>query len=132
MQRSISYGDARIDFTIRLSPGRPNAGASSRVRISLLTDGRVEAHAPDGTDAEAVVRTVRRRARWIWQQLDAWRARRVHVLPRAYVSGESHFYLGRRHVLKVHVAADAVPGFKLLRGRLDVTARRRYSPDGSR
>lgn len=92
------------------------------MRISLLADGRVEAHAPEGTDAEAVVRAVRQRARWIWQQLDAWRARRVHVLPRAYVSGESHFFLGRRHVLKVRVAADAVPGVKLLRGRLDVTA----------
>jgi predicted metal-dependent hydrolase len=44
------------------------------------------------------------------------------VLPREYVSGESHFYLGRRHVLKIHLSKAASSGVRMLRGRLDVTA----------
>src|SRR4051812_36220268 len=117
MRRSIRYGDTQIYFTVHVAP-KPN----NRVRINLLPDGRVQVHAPDGASTEAVVQAVRKRARWIWQQLVAWRERRAHVLPREYVSGESHFYLGRRHVLKVYVSKDAEPGVKMLRGRLDVTA----------
>ncbi|MGI4779281.1 MAG: hypothetical protein ACRYGA_14405 [Janthinobacterium lividum] len=37
---------------------------------------------------EAVVRAVRQRVRWIWPQLDVWRARRMHVLPCTHVSGK--------------------------------------------
>lgn len=122
LRRSFSYGEARIAFTIRFV-----SATSDKVRISLLPDGRVRADAPEGTDPDEVVRAVRRRARWIWQQQEAWRTRRAHVLPREYVSGESHFYLGRRHVLKVLVSRTEPAGVKMLRGRLEVT-----SPDAGR
>lgn len=118
LPRAIIYGDARIEFTIRFVDS-----SASRVRISLLADGQVLAQAPHGTDPEAVMQAVRKRARWIWQQLEAWHARRNHVVAREYVSGESHFYLGRRHLLKVHGDGSLKPGVKMLRGRLEVSTR---------
>jgi len=39
---------------------------------------------------------------------------------RAYVSGESHVYLGRRYLLKVYHQPDAAETVRMLRGRLDV------------
>lgn len=87
-----------------------------------MPDGRVQVHAPPGSDPDTVVQAVRKRSRWIWQQVVAWQARRAHVLPREYVSGESHFYLGRRYRLKVSVAKVGEPSVKLLRGQLEVIA----------
>ena len=117
MRRTIDYGDSRIPFTIQFAPR-----AASRVRISVLPDGGVQALASEGTDPKTVVHAVRQRAQWIWKQLEAQRARHAHLLPREYVSGESHFYLGRRHVLKVQVSTAETPGVSMLRGRLEVTA----------
>ena len=115
MRRFISYGEERIGFSIRFIP-RP----SKRVAIHVQPDGVVSVDAPEGTDANEVVAAVRRRVRWIWQRLSACRERARHVLPREYVSGESHFYLGRHHVLKVIVTAMQPQGVKLLRGKLEV------------
>jgi predicted metal-dependent hydrolase len=120
MRHSIQYGDERIAFTVRYLP-RP----LQRVAISVLPDGGVRVDAPALTDPDEVVAAVRHRARWIWRQLEAQRERMLHVLPREYVSGECHFYLGRRYILKVIATGGAEPGVKLLRGRLEVTTRDR-------
>lgn len=118
MQCSIRYGETRIGFTIRFVPT-----PRRRVGIHVLPDGAVQVDAPENATPEAVVDAVRRRARWLWQQLEAQRALRRHVRPREYVSGESHFYLGRRYLLKVTVAERGTTGVKLLRGRLSVATR---------
>ena len=115
MRRSIRYGEAKIVFTIRFAPLRQH-----RMTINVMPDGAVLVDAPEHVAPEAVVAAVRQRARWIWQQLEGQRERGRHVLPREYVSGESHFYLGRRYLLKVMKSAGTVPGVKLLRGRLEV------------
>src|SRR5450830_85201 len=116
MRRSIRYGDERIAFSIRLAPH-----TRRRIAISVLPDGAVVVDAPASALPEQVVTAVQRRARWLVQQLAAHAQRMRHVLPREYVSGESHFYLGRRHVLKVARSPAATPGVKLLRGKLEVT-----------
>lgn len=115
MNQSICYGDTRIAFKIRWACNIPR-----RVKIDVLPDGEVRVDAPDSASSDEVVAAVRKRARWIWQQLEALRKRRRHVLPREYVSGESHLYLGRRHLLKVQVAPEADPGVRLWRGKLEV------------
>lgn len=116
MVRTIPYGDAKIAFTIRFVP-RPQR----RVTIHVMPDGAVRVDAPEQTELSEVMTAVRKRARWVWLQLEGQRERKRHVLPREYVSGESHFYLGRRYMLKVNVEPAAEPGVKLLRGRLEVT-----------
>lgn len=115
MQRHVRYGDVRIAFAIRFVKGRARS-----IAIHILPEGTVQVDAPEDVALEDIVRAVGKRARWIWQQLEAWRERMQFVLPREYVSGESHLYLGKRYVLKVIVSKDADPAVKLLGGRLEV------------
>ncbi|MBL8374000.1 SprT family zinc-dependent metalloprotease [Accumulibacter sp.] len=119
MQRSIRYGDVEIGFTIRFM-----TGGRRRVAINVLPNGDVCVAAPDFATPDDVVAAVRRRARWVWQQLEACKVRQRLVLPRHYVSGESHIYLGRRHVLKVFVDATRPPSVRLWRGKLEVVSSR--------
>lgn len=119
MQRIIRYGEARIGFSIRFVPKQ-----CRRVTINVLPDGGVYVDAPEDATPEAVTEAVRRRARWLWQVLENQQAGRRYVLPREYVSGESHFYLGRRYLLKVVVASGHETGVKLLRGQLQVMTNR--------
>lgn len=121
VRQSIIYGDERLAFSVRFLP-RPQR----RVAIHVMPDGAVLVDAPQDTDLVAVKDAVRQRARWIWQQLQAHRERQHHVTPREYVSGETHFYLGRRHMLKVQLTpAGADAGVRLLRGRLEVSTHQR-------
>ncbi|WP_236581759.1 M48 family metallopeptidase [Hydrogenophaga sp. BPS33] len=117
---AIAYGDERIQFSVRFLP-RPQR----RVAIHVLPDGAVQVDAPEGTALSAVKHAVRQRASWVWRQSQAVHARQLHVLPREYVSGETHVYLGRRHVLKVLPAQGQAMGVRLWRGRLEVTTDQR-------
>lgn len=120
MKRSITYGEERIGFSIHFVP-KP----ARRVAIHVHPDGSVRVDAPTDSDANKVVAVVRRRARWIWLRLRDYRKRTRHVTPREYVSGESHFYLGKRYALKVIYHPTAPQGVKLLRGRLEIRTRSR-------
>lgn len=113
---SFAYGDARIRFSVHFRPR-----TRWRVAIHVLPDGSVQVDAPEHSDIQDVKQAVRKRAAWIWRELEAQRARRHHVLPREYVSGETHFYLGRRHMLKVALAPNAQARVRLWRGRLEIT-----------
>lgn len=113
---SVAYGDdERIRFSVRFIP-RPRR----RVAIHVTPDGGVQVDAPEGATLGEVKQAVRARAGWVWQQLQAQRERQRHVLPREYVSGETHFYLGRRHMLKVQLAQSGLARVRLWRGRLEV------------
>ncbi|MBP4052187.1 M48 family metallopeptidase [Chromobacterium violaceum] len=118
--QSIIYGDERIEFAVRFVPR-----SQRRVAIHVMPDGTVCVDAPENSELTDVIEAVKQRARWIWVQLEAQRERRLHVLPREYVSGETHFYLGRRHILKVQLDDQAPPRVRMWRGRLDVTTRSR-------
>lgn len=120
MQRSIRYGDVRIAFAIRFVP-KPRR----RITIHVLPEGSIRVDAPEDSTPDTVIAAVRRRARWLWRELEARRERCQHVLPREYVSGESHFYLGRRHMLKVELTEGGKANVKLLRGKLLVVVPRR-------
>lgn len=116
-QYSVAYGEERIGFSLRRQPR-----LKGRVAIHVMPDGVVMVDAPQGSDLQDVKQAVRQRAAWVWRELQAQRARQRHVLPREYVSGETHFYLGRRYLLKVLVTQRANAGARLWRGRLEVTA----------
>ena len=122
MQKSyvIQYGGQVIDVE-----RRPRVGKVARVLIKVHPDLRVVAHAPDEESDEAVQKALNKRARWIWQQINTFTEQQRYVTPRKYVSGESHYYLGKQHLLKVIVDPNAKQQVKLLRGRLEVSVRQR-------
>jgi predicted metal-dependent hydrolase len=115
MQRFIQYGEERIVFDICFLP-RP----LRRIAIHIDPSGAVQVDAPEGATASEVIAAVRLRGRWIWQRLREQCDRSRHVLPREYVSGETHFYLGKRYQLKVLLDRSAPQSVKLLGGRLEI------------
>ncbi|MFZ5550404.1 MAG: M48 family metallopeptidase [Pseudomonadota bacterium] len=113
----FAYGDEVIDFTLHRQPAR----TVRRVAIHVEPDGRVLVDAPESAAVADVVRAVKKRARWISRHVAAARARRAHVLPREYVSGESLHYLGRRYRLKVVVDSGSAASARLRGAFITVT-----------
>lgn len=118
-QLSFSYGDEVIAFDRR--PRQTNGN----VLIKVHADCRIVVSAPEDTNNEAVLAAVKKRSRWIYEQLREFRKQLEHVTPRKYVSGESHYYLGKQYLLKVNIAPEQPQGVKLLRGSLEVTVKQK-------
>lgn len=116
-QLSFFYGDEVIAFERR---PRQNNG---KVLIKVHSDCRVVVLVPEDTENEVVLAAVKKRSRWIYEQLREFRKQLEYITPRKYVSGESHYYLGKQYLLKVNVAPEQPQGVKLLRGRLEVSVR---------
>lgn len=104
----------------RRIPFRVDRSDRRRLRITVHPDPRLEVVAPNGSATEEVLRRVERRARWIAKQWRSFEAYLPSRPPHRYVSGETHYYLGRQHRLKVVVADRS--SVKLLAGRLTVAS----------
>lgn len=117
-QLSFLYGDEliRVERVAR-------AVDNGRVMIKVKPDGWVLVMAPQASSDAAVLAAVQKRSRWIYQQLRDFRQQQLHVRPRRYVSGESHYYLGKQYMLKVVSAVGDMQQVKLTRGRLEVAGR---------
>ncbi|WP_241646255.1 M48 family metallopeptidase [Rosenbergiella metrosideri] len=107
-------------ITVQCVPRRVVKG---RLLIKVHPDGRVVASVPPETTEQEVLSALKKRSRWIYQQLRDFRAQQVHVTPRQYVSGESHYYLGKQYQLKVIESPTQPQKVKMLRGCLEVTVR---------
>ena len=112
------YSDELIEFE-RVASNSPDR----KIKIKVLPDCSVKVAAPVDSSDDDVLRAAKKRARWIYQQLREFRKQLTHITPRRYVSGESHYYLGKQYVLKVLIKPDQSSGVKLLRGQLEVNVR---------
>lgn len=117
------YSDERIEFE-RVALQSP----AKKVRIKVRPDCSIVVAAPESAPDNDVLEAVKKRGRWIYQQVRQFRKQLQHVTPRHYVSGESHYYLGKQYVLKVSVEPHAPARVKLLRGQLQVNVRQK-SPE---
>lgn len=115
---SFIYGDERITFECK-----PRPLVNGRILIKVHPDCRVVVSVPQDTDDQQVLNAVEKRGRWIYQQLRDFRKQLEYITPRQYISGESHYYLGKQYMLKVIVAPSEAQGVKMLRGKLEVTLR---------
>ncbi len=115
---SFRYGDEQIAFE-RVKRQQ----AAGKVLIKVHPDCRVIVSAPESADNEEVLSAVKKRGRWIYEQLRDFRKQLEFTTPRQYISGESHYYLGKQYLLKVIEAPDQVQGVKLLRGKLEVSVK---------
>ncbi len=115
MSGSIRYGEREIRFDVV-----PSMMLDAKVRIHVHPNARVEVEAPLGTLAKDVKTAVIKRARWIANQLAEIEQARRQALVREYVSGETHFYLGRRYQLKVVEDREAISLVQLKSGLLSV------------
>lgn len=118
MKQSIAYGDASFDYTVSHNPR-----LSSKVRIHVHPDGVIEVEAPPGQSGREVQSAVQKRAGWITRRVREATAAKVYALPRHYVSGETHFYLGRRYQLKIIETRSEPSSVALKGGQIRVTLR---------
>jgi len=117
-QLSIRYGDTQLHFT------RFEAKTSKqKLTIKVHSDCRIDVFAPIDSSDKDVIEGVTKRARWIYKQVSQFQEKLMHVTPRQFISGESHYYLGKQYMLKVVEDSLSKPKVKLLRGKLEVTVR---------
>lgn len=112
------YGEHLIPFE-RVT----RRSVSNRILIKVYPDCRVIVSTPDDANNEEVLSAVKKRGRWIFEQLRDFRKQLEFTTPRQYISGESHYYLGKQYLLKVIEAPEQAQGVKLLRGKLEVSVR---------
>ncbi|MGE8065458.1 M48 family metallopeptidase [Pseudomonas sp. NPDC089569] len=115
---SFYYADEMI-----LVERAPKPRQVQRVLIKVDPDCRVSVQAPVAASDEDILQVLKHRGRWIYQQLRQFRAQLTHIRPRQYISGESHYYLGKQYLLKVLEAPNDVPHVRMLRGKLEVSVR---------
>ena len=116
MRNQVSYGQQTLDFRVRYL-----ASINSKVLIHVQPDQQIIIDAPTGTGMQAIKQALLKRASWVSRQQCKLAQLHRHALPRQYVSGETHWYLGKRYLLKVKVSKTRQPGTKLQRGMLLVT-----------
>lgn len=120
LMQHIYYGDDKLSYQLNYIA---DSSAKSQIKIHILPEGMVRVDAPEHTPSKTIKDVVRKRAAWIVENLTTSQKHSDDVLEREYISGESCFYLGRRHVLKVLPVTDLpleqqAEKAKLLRGRI--------------
>lgn len=118
MKQFVLYGDERIEFR-----NVTRKAENGRVMIQVNPDCSIVVSAPESATVKDIELAVEKRARWISKQVERFKQQNAFVLPRNYVSGESHFYMGKRYLLKVNSDEHAMQGVKLLRGKIEVNIR---------
>lgn len=113
---TLRYGDRIANYKI-VSADR----LTTKILIHVHPDGIVQVEAPPNREPAIIQAAVQKRARWIFDNLDSANDARAYALPREYVGGETHFYLGRRYRLKVKAERSVPSSVKLLRGCIEIT-----------
>lgn len=117
-QDYIYYGEQRLYYTRQVRRGN-----SSKVQVKVNPSGSVIVAAPSGVNEQDVKRVVEKRSAWIVQQQHYFKSLNEYESPRQYVSGETHYYLGRQYQLKVQQDSNAPQQVKLSRGYLVVSVK---------
>lgn len=112
---TLRYGDRSTEYHIA-----PAERLTAKILIHVHPDGAVEVEAPPNRATAAIQAAVQKRARWIFDNLDSANDARAFALPREYVGGETHFYLGRRYRLLVREERSAPSSVRLLRGCIEI------------
>jgi predicted metal-dependent hydrolase len=111
---SIVYGKKIVHFRLRHS-------ARKTLAISVHPDLSVTVTAPKEAALDQIKGKVRKRADWILRQQDYFSQFLPPQPQRQYMSGETHYYLGKQYRLKIEESQDEA--VKLKHGRINVTVR---------
>ncbi|MEG2339759.1 MAG: SprT family zinc-dependent metalloprotease [Odoribacter sp.] len=94
MSGEIIYGTTTIPYLVRFSE-RKTLG------ITVTPEGKVVLNAPIDTTREKIEEKLLRRAGWIVKQQLYFRSFGERTPHKQYISGESHYYLGKQYMLRV-------------------------------
>jgi hypothetical protein len=104
-RRRVSLGGEQVEYELRRSPRRT-------LGITVTHRGELCVTAPRGAATEHIERVLRRRQAWIRRQIRETTALPAEAPEKEWVSGETHWYLGRQYRLKIRQADK--PGVKLV------------------
>ena len=94
MKGRVAFGSNEIGYEVKFSK-RKTLG------IKVYPIGDVEVLAPIDTSSEAIEQRVLRRAQWIVRQQNYFKELGERSPEKRFISGESHYYLGRQFLLRV-------------------------------
>ena len=91
---TVSYSNLQIPVTVWFEE-------RNRLRITVQPDISIVAKAPLDHSLDEVQTKLKKRASWMAQQLEYFDQYHPILPERQFVSGETHYYLGRQYRLKV-------------------------------
>lgn len=91
---TVSYSNLQIPVTVWFE-------VRNRLRITVQPDKSIVAKAPRNHTIEEVQAKLEKRAPWMIHQLEYFDQYHPILPERQYMSGETHYYLGRQYRLKV-------------------------------
>ncbi|MGE3728179.1 MAG: M48 family metallopeptidase [Candidatus Sericytochromatia bacterium] len=103
----LSYGQQNFKIDVQYAERKD-------FKITVHPDLRVTASVPLNVEQEKIALRLQRRARWIGKQVRYFEQFLPQTPPRRYLSGETHYYLGRQYRLKIELSP--VSEVKLVRG----------------
>lgn len=118
--QKINYGTKDIFFEVQRSNRKTLA-------IEVHPDSSVHIIAPQESSISAIEKKVEKRANWIVKQQQYFEQFLPRTPEREYVSGETHYYLGKSYLLKISVGD--INEVKLKAGKLQVICKESYSPE---
>jgi len=116
----IKYGSQEIFFEVKRS-NRKTLG------IEVHPDSSVHIVAPIKSSFQDIEQKVEKRAKWIVKQQAYFEQFLPRTPERNYVSGETHYYLGKSYLLKVRVSNENQ--VKLKSGKLEVVCKNEIKPE---
>lgn len=111
MRHTVQYGTTTIEYEVTYTD-------RSTLAIHVHPDTHVTVEAPLNTDMMLIEARVLKRAAWILRRRRDFERYSFDQPPREYVSGETHYYLGRQYRLKVLQSATSRESARMSRGRI--------------
>lgn len=111
-QSTVQYGTTPLDFIIKRSNRKT-------LTIEVHPDLSIQVIAPNKAANKDIEERVLKRGKWITTQQAYFEQFLPRSPEREYVSGESHFYLGRKYQLKIRASEER--SVKLKGAELTVT-----------
>lgn len=87
------------------------------VNLKVYPNCEIKVSIPEKMDIEYVQRMINSKAEWLKKQLQKYEEQK-RIETREYVSGEDHYFNGKRYILKVHTETKNVACIKIERSNI--------------
>lgn len=94
MRLKIKYGKRQFIVDVTEYVGH-------HLSITVRPDLSITAKVPQGSDEKILEQRLKKKASWIAKQIDYFSQFHPLISERKYISGETHYYLGRQYRLKI-------------------------------
>ncbi|MGN8225532.1 M48 family metallopeptidase [Gracilimonas sp. BCB1] len=121
--QTIEYGTKTIQFNLSYSN-------RETLEIAVYPDQTVWVTAPEDSSLDKIYDKVRHRRRWITKQIKHFDRFENEEQEFEYISGETHWYLGKQYRLKIlQVGNEVQESVKLKRGYFVIHSRKKENAD---